>query len=188
MPWTRSYSNWEWVRRRWCQSGGASFEAPPYSCSFILRMFSARSCSQIEAWLLLWWHTSRQAVMRRCILSISEHHGRLRRRMQWKDLATCPWPVQVSPGWWASFLCGSQPAVTPSTWVMQLEEESANKEECIDSEDPDGTKGVTEEFIVCLARTVKDAQQGRSTVITVAIQIISSTIAHWWWDLRQTLL
>ena len=30
---------------------------------------------------------------------------------------------------------------------------------CTESEDPDGIKGITEEFIVCLARAVKDAQQ-----------------------------
>ena len=54
---------------------------------------------------------------------------------------------------------GSQPATTPSIWVAHLKEESTNKEECIDSEDPDGIKGVTEEFIVHLARAVKDAQQ-----------------------------
>ena len=52
-----------------------------------------------------------------------------------------------------------QPATMSSAWVVHLEEENANKEECINSEDPDGIKGVTEEFIVCLARVVKDAQQ-----------------------------
>ena len=31
-------------------------------------------------------------------------------------------------------LKGSQPAATPSAWVVHLEEESANKEEYIDSE------------------------------------------------------
>ena len=56
-------------------------------------------------------------------------------------------------------LKGSQPTMTPSAWVAHLEEESANKEECIDSEDPDGIKGITKEFIVCLARAEKDTQQ-----------------------------
>ena len=54
---------------------------------------------------------------------------------------------------------GSQTDMTPSTWVEHLEEESANKEECADSKDPDGIKGITKEFIVCLARAVKDVQQ-----------------------------
>ena len=41
----------------------------------------------------------------------------------------------------------SQPAITP------------NKDDSIDSEDLDGIEGITEEFIVHLARAVKDAQQ-----------------------------
>ena len=40
-------------------------------------------------------------------------------------------------------LKGSQPAKTPSAWVAHLEEESTDKGDCIDSEDPDGIKGVT---------------------------------------------
>ena len=56
-------------------------------------------------------------------------------------------------------LKGSQPAMTPSTQVAHLEEESANKEKCFNSKDPDGIKGITEEFIVHLARAVKDVQQ-----------------------------
>ena len=35
----------------------------------------------------------------------------------------------------------------------------AEKKGGIKSEDPNGIEGVTEEFIVCLARAVKDAQQ-----------------------------
>ena len=56
-------------------------------------------------------------------------------------------------------LKGTQPTKTPAVWVAHLEEESANKEEGTESEDPNGIKGVTKEFIVCLARAVKDAQQ-----------------------------
>ena len=53
----------------------------------------------------------------------------------------------------------SQPAITPSVQVAHLEEKSTKEEEGINSEDPDGMEGITEEFIVCLARAVKDAQQ-----------------------------
>ena len=56
-------------------------------------------------------------------------------------------------------LKGSQPAVTPSAQVVHLEEENTDKEEYVNSEDPDGIKGITEEFIVHLTRAVKDAQQ-----------------------------
>ena len=53
----------------------------------------------------------------------------------------------------------NQPATTPCEWVVHLEEESADKEEYINSKDQDGIEGITEEFIVHLARAVKDAQQ-----------------------------
>ena len=43
--------------------------------------------------------------------------------------------------------------------MAHLEERSTDKEEGIHGEDPDGIKGVTEEFIVHLARAVKNAQQ-----------------------------
>ena len=41
---------------------------------------------------------------------------------------------------------------------MQLEEEEADDGEDPESDDPDGIEGVTEEFMVQLARAVKDAQ------------------------------
>ena len=56
-------------------------------------------------------------------------------------------------------LKGSQPTKTPAVQVAHLEEEDADKEECADSEDPDGIRGITHEFIIHFARTVKDAQQ-----------------------------
>ena len=43
--------------------------------------------------------------------------------------------------------------------LAHLEEEAPDDEEGTDSEDPDGLEGVTEEFMVCLARAVKDTQQ-----------------------------
>ena len=56
-------------------------------------------------------------------------------------------------------LMGSQPTKTPTVHVAHLEEEDTGKEECADSEDPEGMEGIIKEFIVCLARTVKDTQQ-----------------------------
>ena len=47
----------------------------------------------------------------------------------------------------------------PTVCLAHLEEESAEKDEVADSEDPDGIKGVMEEFMVCLVRAVKDAQK-----------------------------
>ena len=43
-------------------------------------------------------------------------------------------------------------------WV-HLEEERVEKDEVVDSEDPDGIEGVMEEFMVHLARGVKDARK-----------------------------
>ena len=49
--------------------------------------------------------------------------------------------------------------MTPSAWVVHLEKESTNKEECINSKDPDGIEDITKEVIVHLARAGKDVQQ-----------------------------
>ena len=43
--------------------------------------------------------------------------------------------------------------------MAHLEEKTTNEEEGVNGEDPDGIEGTTEEFILCLARAVKDAQQ-----------------------------
>ena len=67
-----------------------------------------------------------------------------------------PWVTSFFPLW---KLKGSQPATTPSALLVHLEKESADKEECVNSEDLEGIEGVTDEFIVCLARVVKDTQQ-----------------------------
>ena len=57
-------------------------------------------------------------------------------------------------------LKGSKPTVKMSTaHLAHLEEKSVEKDEAVDSEDPDGMKGVTEEFMVHLVRAVKDAQK-----------------------------
>ena len=56
-------------------------------------------------------------------------------------------------------LKGSQPNATPSTQVAHMEEESTDKGKCVDSEDQEGIEGISEEFIVHLARGMKDAQQ-----------------------------
>ena len=56
-------------------------------------------------------------------------------------------------------LKGNQPfPKKPTMWLAQLEEEDADDGEEQESNDPDGIEGVTEEFMVQLARAVKDAQ------------------------------
>ena len=56
-------------------------------------------------------------------------------------------------------LKGTQPTKTPAVQLAHLEEEAADDEEGADSEDPDGLDIMILEFMVCPARTVKDAQQ-----------------------------
>ena len=56
-------------------------------------------------------------------------------------------------------LKGSQPfPKRPTVSLAQLEEGDANDGEDLESNDPDGIEGVTEEFMVQLARAVKDTQ------------------------------
>ena len=56
-------------------------------------------------------------------------------------------------------LQGNQPlSKKPAVRLVQLEEEEADGSEDPESDDPDEIKGVTEEFMVQLARAVKDAQ------------------------------
>ena len=56
-------------------------------------------------------------------------------------------------------LKGSQPFTKkPTICLAQLEEEGAKDGENPESNDPDGIKGVNKEFMVWLARAVKDAQ------------------------------
>ena len=40
-------------------------------------------------------------------------------------------------------LKGTQPTKTPAVWVAHLEEDSANKEEGAEGEDPNGIEGIT---------------------------------------------
>ena len=56
-------------------------------------------------------------------------------------------------------LKGNQPVpkMAAMCWV-HLEEESTERDEEVESKDPDSIDGVTEEFMVCLTRAVKDAQ------------------------------
>ena len=60
-------------------------------------------------------------------------------------------------------LKGSQPfPKKPTVHLVQLEEEDANDGEDLESSDPNGIEGVTEEIMVWFARAVKDAQMDES--------------------------
>ena len=76
-------------------------------------------------------------------------------------------------------LKGTQPALKTSAMCLEHpEEESAEKDEEVESKDPDGIDGVTEEFMVHLVRAVKDTQMEESIVIIVAAWNTSSVTAH----------
>ena len=56
-------------------------------------------------------------------------------------------------------LKGNQPILKkPTVHLVYLEEEEASLNEDQESDDPSRIEGVTEEFIVCLARAIKDTQ------------------------------
>ena len=171
---------WMGKRRRWCQNGG-------YICWGISK-FSQLCTQNAFCWITLpnwsmttstmgclngwkrWWHTSRQPLMRRCIQITFGQCGKLRRKRQWKHpIAQTAEPVQASLGWWASSLYRKLKGTQPSHRLPAVrgsrpgggEHQAVMRRKVLRSEDPNGIKGVTEEFIVHLARGVKDAQAGR---------------------------
>ena len=77
-------------------------------------------------------------------------------RIQASDGPSKPRPTSFFP---LRKLKGSQPLhKKPTIQLAQLEEEEADDDGDPESDDPDGIEGVTEEFMVWLARAVKDAQ------------------------------
>ena len=77
-------------------------------------------------------------------------------RIQVSDGLSKPRPTSFFP---LRKLKGSQPfPKKPTIWLVQLEEEDADDGEEQESDDPDGIKGIMEEFMVQLARVVKDTQ------------------------------
>ena len=77
-------------------------------------------------------------------------------------------------------LKGTQSARTPDVWVVHLEEESTNKEEGTESENPNGIEGITEEFVVFLARQWRMLSRRRNAATTAAAWSTLSMIACWW--------
>ena len=76
-------------------------------------------------------------------------------------------------------LKGSQPFTKkPAICLAQLDEEGIDEGKDQESDDPNGIKGVTEEFMVWLGRVVKDAQMDENAVTIVAAQSILSVIVR----------
>ena len=75
-------------------------------------------------------------------------------------------------------LKGSQPfPKKPTICLVQLEEEDANDGEETESDNPDGIEGVTEEFMVWLARAVRMLRWIKGAAIIAAALITLSIIA-----------
>ena len=75
---------------------------------------------------------------------------------QTTDKASKPKTISFFP---LQKLKGTQPTKTPAIRAVHLEEEASKEEVGAKSKDPDRIEGVTEEFIVCLARAVKEIQK-----------------------------
>ena len=74
---------------------------------------------------------------------------------------------------------GNQPVAKMAAACLEhLEEESTERDEEVESKDPDSIDGVTEGFMVHLVRTVKDAKWRRSTAIIAAAMSTLSATAH----------
>ena len=73
----------------------------------------------------------------------------------------------------------TQPTKTPAVRVAHLEEEGPDEEAGAESEDSDGIDGVTKEFIVCLARAVKEAQQDKKNCYHCSSMEHVSVSVHW---------
>ena len=77
-------------------------------------------------------------------------------RTQVTDNAPKPWPTSFFPLW---KLKGNQPTPkVPAMQLVHLEEEGTRRGKDKGSDDSNRIDGVPEEFMVCLARAVKDAQ------------------------------
>ena len=99
--------------------------------------------------------------MKRCTQIISRQWGEKEEAVEPSHSQTADNPTK--PNVMSFFplqkLKGTQPVKTPAVWVAHMEEDSADKEEGAESDNPNGIEGMTEEFIVHLARAVKEAQQ-----------------------------
>ena len=138
-------------------------------------LISSRSCSGIEEGLILWWTSQMiegDGVHLKVGPQVRTYSNSLRAtreaekedsiklsqnpRIQVSDGLSKPRPTSFFP---LRKLRGSQPfPKKPTIQLVQLEEEDTDNGEEPESDDPDGIKGVVEEFMVQLARVVKDAQ------------------------------
>ena len=95
---------------------------------------------------------------------------------QTTDKTSKPKVMSFFPLW---KLKGTQATKAPAIRAVHLGEEGSDEEADAKSEDPDGIDGVMEEFIVHLARAVKEAHRMRSAATIVVVWIILSMSVCW---------
>ena len=116
--------------------------------------------------LKLWWHTLKPAHRKGHILITCGLQGRQRRKTQWSSPKAHVTKLPITPpnlGWLVSSFYRSLRGPSwhlkhPNAHLENLEEESARGDKEVESKDPNGINGVTEEFMVHLVRAVNDAQ------------------------------
>ena len=77
----------------------------------------------------------------------------------WNQMADKPSKPKATSFFPVQKLKGTQPTKIPAIRVVHVEEEGSKEEVGVESKDPDGIDGMTEEFIVHLARAVKETQK-----------------------------
>ena len=121
---------------------------------------------RLPKWLKQLWPTLRPAHMKRLIPITFRLQGNWKRKTPWSypdTHGTMQLITLLNQKPLVSSLCrsskGNQPVSKMATVCLaHLEEESTKRDEEVESKDPDSIDGVMEEFMVHLARAVKDTQ------------------------------
>ena len=175
MHWTRSYSNYRWWTKKLYWTGVSIFQdISRFWLLPFLTVFPQLS-SRVKERLLLWWTPQQLKVMVAYLKAgpqVRTYSDYLRAtweakkedsielpggsKVQATDTPPKPRPTSFFP---LRKLNGNQPIIKKSAvHLAHLEEEAAGNNEDQESDDPRRIEGVMEEFMVCLARAIKDAQ------------------------------
>ena len=177
MHWIKSYSNYRWwIRKPMLHWGICLSRHLQVLATSFPDHFPTDWCGRVKEGLLL-WQTS-QAIKSNGSLpeggSTGENILRLPKGCQgcWEGRFHWVAPKLQNPNcWWPPKprttiffplrkLKGNQPLTKkPAAHLAHLEEEDVGDGKEPESDDPSGIKGVTEEFVVWLARAVKDASK-----------------------------
>ena len=176
MHWTKSCSNYRWQTRRLYQIrafiylGISEFWLLPFPTTFLPTEWLSWSKTTFMAGcqnaLKQWWPTLRPAHKRKTYSNYL-WAAREAEKEDSMELSQSPWNQTTDnttkPRTTSFFtlqkLKENQRAPKVATiQLAHLEEESAGRDKDVESKDPDGIDQLTEEFMVHIARAVKDAQ------------------------------